>query len=165
VPSPHTGWDALECGSYQGIKILEHSCWLAILSCSRFRNASKSSPSQSTPPARGRERGTSHQSVLRLIARDGWILIASTYLLTQIHHLIHIYILNKLPNLTVILTTSGRLFQIVGAATRKARDAVTVFTRCGTISKSELDERSVLVGLYEMSECSKYPSCRQFHER
>jgi len=50
---------------------------------------------------------------------------------------------------------SGRLFQIVGAATRKARDAVTVLTRCVTISKSELDERSVLAGLYKMSESSK----------
>jgi len=38
------------------------------------------------------------------------------------------------------------MFKIVGAATRKARDAVTVFTRRGIISKSELDERSVLAG-------------------
>jgi len=38
---------------------------------------------------------------------------------------------------------TGRLFQIVGrAATRKARDAVTVFTQCSSISKSELDERN-----------------------
>jgi len=47
--------------------------------------------------------------------------------------------------------------------TEKARDAVkTVFARCGTISKSELDELSVLAGLdlyrpYEMSdESNKY---------
>jgi len=49
------------------------------------------------------------------------------------------------------LTKGGRLFQIVGAATRKAVDYVIVFTRCGIISKSELDERSVLAGLYESS--------------
>jgi len=53
------------------------------------------------------------------------------------------------------LTKSGRLFKIVGAASRKARDAVTVFKRYGTISKSELDERSVLAGLYEINESSK----------
>jgi len=45
------------------------------------------------------------------------------------------------------LTKSGRLFQIVRDAI--ARDAITVFTRCGTISKSELDKRSVLADLYE----------------
>jgi len=50
---------------------------------------------------------------------------------------------------------SGKLFLIVGAATRNARVAVTVFRQCGTISESELDERSVLAGLYEMSESSK----------
>jgi len=61
----------------------------------------------------------------------------------------------KTLNECATLTKSGRLLQIVGVATRKARDAVTVFTRCGTISKSELDERSVLAGLYEMSESSK----------
>jgi len=36
-------------------------------------------------------------------------------------------------NVSATLTKSGRLFQIVGAAARKARGAVTVFTRCGTI--------------------------------
>jgi len=51
--------------------------------------------------------------------------------------------------------SATKLFQIVSAATRKARDAVTVFRWCGTMSKSELDERSVLVGLYEWSESSK----------
>jgi len=35
------------------------------------------------------------------------------------------------------------LFQIVGAAIQKLRGAVTVFTLCGTISRSELDERIV----------------------
>jgi len=38
------------------------------------------------------------------------------------------------------------MFKIVGAATLKAADDLTVFTRRGTISKSELDERSVLAG-------------------
>jgi len=53
------------------------------------------------------------------------------------------------------ITKSGRFFQIVGAATRKARDALTVFTRGSTINKSALDESIVLVGLYEMSESTK----------
>jgi len=61
----------------------------------------------------------------------------------------------KKLNESATLTKSGRWFQIVGGATRKAWDAVTVTTRCGTISKSELDERSVLAGLYEMSPVSK----------
>jgi len=48
-------------------------------------------------------------------------------------------------------TKSGRLFQIIGAGTRKARDAVTVFTRCGTIKKLELDESSVLADVSPVS--------------
>ena len=40
----------------------------------------------------------------------------------------------------------GKLLQIVGAATLKAREVVTVLTRFGTTSKCEFDDRRVLAG-------------------
>ena len=51
---------------------------------------------------------------------------------------------------------------MVGAATRKARNTVTVLTRLGTMSKLELDERSVLTGWYEMSYIETLHNVTQF---
>ena len=49
-------------------------------------------------------------------------------------------------NESAVLTATGKMFQTVGAATLKAREAMTVLTRLGTASKCELDERRVLAG-------------------
>ena len=51
-----------------------------------------------------------------------------------------------MENESAVLTATGKLFQTVGAATLKAREAVTVLTRLGTTSRCELDERRVLTG-------------------
>jgi len=47
---------------------------------------------------------------------------------------------------SAVLTVTGKLIQIVGAATPKAREAVTVLTRFGATSKCEFDDRKVLAG-------------------
>ena len=42
---------------------------------------------------------------------------------------------------SVVLTAIGKMFQIEGAATLKARDALTVLARFGTTSNCEFDDR------------------------
>ena len=52
----------------------------------------------------------------------------------------------KTLNELAVLTAIGKMFQIVGAATLKARDAVTDLARFGTTNKCEFDDRRVLAG-------------------
>ena len=55
----------------------------------------------------------------------------------------------------VDLTSSGRLFQVLGAATRKARKAVAVFA-VDTTSRTLSEERVDLVGTWSMTSSEMY---------
>ena len=50
----------------------------------------------------------------------------------------------------VVLISNGRLFQVMGAATWKAREAVAVLV-LGTTSRTLSEERVDLVGTWSMS--------------